>query len=447
MRLGDPSLKRRLIIQPLIVQLILSLITFAAFMTLIIRIDSGGKVAEDAVSKIVANAIIRSPDGRLAVRETPELAEIRRNSTDLWFVARDEHGQTVSLGPVPAQYATLVNSLEDLAFADIRALSEPYHLSAVIRRETGPVGKLTILAHGKVTGVTLIVAFASNVIIAPIFVVIALVTMFTTPWIVNRSLAGVARTAAEAGTIDVDKRGTRLSEEAVPREIKPLVRAVNGALTRLDEGYDKQKRFIASAAHELRTPIAILQVKIESGDAATQQRLSGEVARLANLAEQLLDTHRLENDAPTEIIHLDTLARQVAGDLAPLLIASNKTIAVEIEHPGAITGNIGAIERVMINLIQNSVEHGGDLVTVRVNGPVLEVEDNGEGIPADARERVFEPFHRLRPRQTGTGLGLNLVKQVVERHHGRVVIMDAPDGGVIMRVEFPAQNRAARTST
>ncbi|WP_308128391.1 sensor histidine kinase [Rhizobium leguminosarum] len=91
-----------------------------------------------------------------------------------------------------------------------------------------------------------------------------------------------------------------------------------------------------------------------------------------------------------------------------------------------------------MNLIQNAVEHGGDEVIVRVNGPSVAVEDNGLGIPGDHHERVLEPFHRLRPRSSGAGLGLNLVKQVVDHHGGRITIADGPSGGAIVRLEFPA---------
>lgn len=105
---------------------------------------------------------------------------------------------------------------------------------------------------------------ASNVAFIPIFLLLALTSLIVTPWIVRRSLAGVARIAQEAEQIDTDRLGRQLSEEHVPAKIAPLVRAVNDALQRLDHGYERQRRFIASAAHELRTPIAILRVKVEA---------------------------------------------------------------------------------------------------------------------------------------------------------------------------------------
>jgi signal transduction histidine kinase len=213
---------------------------------------------------------------------------------------------------------------------------------------------------------------------------------------------------------------------------------VNDALRRLDEGYEQQRRFIASAAHELRTPIAVLRAKIDAADDPAMRRFSVDVLRLATLAEQLLDLQRLDTDRSDEDLDLATLVRRVVGDVAPLLIASDCTIEVLIDDNRRCRGDAGALERVVTNLVQNAVEHGGRHVTVRVGGAAFEVADDGPGIPPEERERVFEPFHRLRPRPTGSGLGLNLVRQAVERQGGRVSILEAASGGAIVRVDLVA---------
>jgi len=434
-----PSLKRPLILQPLLFQLATLLISCTFFMGLALRMDSGGLYTDESITPIIARAIVRHDDGRLAVRMTPELVKLRSESPDLWFVAEDDTGRNVTFGRIPSQYASLIGRLRDLSYAHMRDRSPPYQLSAVIRREIAPTGPLTILGHGKLNGVSLVVLLASNIVVIPIFLVLALISLIVTPWIVRRSLAGVNRIAAAAEQIDGDRRGWRLSEEQVPSEILPLVRAVNEMLGRLDEGYERQRRFIASAAHELRTPIAILRVKVDAADEAATRRLGSDVERLANLTEQLLDLQRLDVVRNDEEIDLASLVRQVAGDLAPLLIASDRTIEVVIDEARPISGDAGAIERVVTNLVQNAIEHGGRHVSIRVLGSVLEVEDDGPGIPLEERERVFEPFHRLRPRSTGAGLGLNLVQQVMERHGGHVTILAAPNGGTIVRAAFPAR--------
>ncbi len=405
-------------------------------MGIALRMDVGGQYTDETITPVIARAIDRGADGTLSVKQTPELAELRAKAPDLWFVAEDDGGRNVSLGSIPSQYTSLLGGLKDLSYAHLRDRSPPYRLSAVIRREVTPVGAFTILGHGKLTKVSVVVLLVSNLIVIPIFLALALISLIVTPWIVRRSLAGLSRIAEEAEQIDANRRGGRLSEEHVPSEIAPLVRAVNDALRRLDEGYERQRTFIASAAHELRTPIAILLLKIESSDSLETRRLASDVERLENLAEQMLDLQRLDSNRNDQDFDLATLMRRAAGDLAPLLISSGRTIEVEVDESATLRGDAGAIERVVTNLVQNAIVHGGSHVTIRVLGRSFEVEDDGPGIPPEERERVFEPFHRLRPRSTGSGLGLNLVQQVVERHGGRVSILGAPGGGTVVRIEF-----------
>lgn len=439
MNKASRTLKRRLIVQPLIFQFVTLFITFWILLAVATRMDSGGLYTDETITPVIAKAIVREGNGRLTVQMTPDLLQLHADSPDLWFVAEDDHGTSVTFGRVPSQYASLVGVLRHLSYAHLRDRSPPYRLSAVIRRENGPSGALTILGHGKLTGLTLVVLLASNLFAIPVFLMLALISLIVTPWTVRRALAGVNRIAAEATQIDPDQHGWRLGEADVPREILPLVRAVNIVLVRLDEGYERQRRFIASAAHELRTPIAILRVKVDAAAEIATRRLAGDVERLANLTEQLLDLQRLDVVRNDEDIHLTSLVRQVAGDLAPLLIASERTIEVIIDEARPVRGDAGAIERVVTNLVQNAIEHGGRHVIVRVTGSVFEVEDDGPGIPSEERERVFEPFLRLTPRSTGAGLGLSLVQQVVERHGGHVSILGAPTGGTIVRVTLPAR--------
>ena len=434
-----PSLKWPLILQPLFFQFAALFVGIAILTALAVRADSGGRYTDERITPVIAQAIVRRSDGGLAVRMTPDLAALRKETPDLWFVVANDAGRRVAFGSVPAEFAPVIGTLHKLSYAIIRDRSPPYRLSAVVRREVAPAGTLTILGHGQLTKMSFLVLMASNVIAIPVFLLLALVSLIITPWIVRRSLAGVNRIAREAEQLDIDRRGWRLTEDQVAIEILPLVRAVNDVLRRLDKEYERQRRFIASAAHELRTPIAILRIKVEAAQEAATRRLGGDVDRLANLTEQLLDLQRLDAVRNDEDIDLAALVRRVAADLAPLLIASDRTIEVVIRSTRPIRGDVGAIKRVVTNLVQNAIEHGGRHVTIRVSGPVFEVEDNGPGIPPEERERVFEPFHRLRPRSTGSGLGLNLVQQVVERHGGRVSILGAADGGTIVRVEFPAR--------
>jgi two-component system, OmpR family, sensor histidine kinase TctE len=436
-RTRNPSLKRPLIVQPLIFQFFVLVASFAAILAVLLRLDSGGRFTDQTLATTVAEAVVRRPDGSLAVRRTPALVEVYRQNPSMWFVAEDEHGRQARFGTVPRQYASITRSLRGIAWADLRDSRPPYRLAAIIRQQDGPAGPLTVMGHGKLGQLGVSVLIAANVVMLPLFLLLGVVAVIVIPWIVRRSLAGLARVAAEAERIDVDRRGIRLAETAVPVEIVPLVRAVNEALNRLDEGYQRQRRFITSAAHELRTPIAILRVKIDAGGDQPARKLIGDVARLSNLAEQLLDLQRLDTDAAFERLDLAELIRGVVADLAPVLIASGQAIEVDVGAAATVRGDATALGRVVTNLVQNAVEHGGGRVIVRVDRSGFEVEDDGPGIPVAERERVFEPFYRLRARSTGTGLGLNLVQEVVARHGGRASILDGPDGGTVVRVDLP----------
>jgi signal transduction histidine kinase len=432
------SLRRPLTILPLLFHFATLIVSFGLILAVAMRVDSGGPYTDEQITPIIARAVARQTDGSLTIRMTPDLAMLYEKSPDLWFVAEDDAGRSVTFGRVPRHFDGFVGRLDDLSYAQMRDRRSPYDLAAVIRREAGPAGALTILGHGKLTELSFTVLMASNVVLVPTFILLVVTSLVVTPWIVRRSLAGISRIAREAEQIDTDRRGRRLSEEHVPEEIVPLVRAVNDALRRLDDGYERQRRFIASAAHELRTPIAILLAKAESVHGGTKGDLINDVQRLATLAEQLLDLQRLDTERNDEELDLGLLVRRVVADLAPLLIASDRTIELQIDDGQLLRGDGAALERVVTNLIQNAIQHGGRHVSVRVDGTAFEVEDDGPGIPREERERVFEPFHRLRPRATGSGLGLNLVQQVVERHGGRVTMLAAEGGGTIARVELPA---------
>lgn len=431
------SLKWPLIVKPLIFHLLALLVAFFTLLMVLVRADSGGYYTIQTFAEVAADAVHRDADGNLFVQQTPDLTEALQTSPGAWFIAEDDHGRHVTFGHVPPAYASLVGLLDGIPYGDLRGRERGDGLAVVVRQHTGPAGKLTVMAHGEVDTLTWQMALAAHIITVPIFLLLALVTIVLTPIIVRRALAGVERIAAEAKNISANRRGIRLTATAVPVEIAPLVNAVNDALERLDEGHERQRRFIAAAAHELRTPIAILRVKLDAADDATSHSLGLEVARLATLAEQLLDLHRMDDDGPRETLHLARVAKRVVADLAPLMIQSQRTVSVAVETHYPVLGEAGAIERVISNLVLNAAEHGGRNVVVRVQGSCLEVEDDGPGIPVEERERVFEPFQRLRPRQTGAGLGLNLVRQVMDRHGGRVTILDAASGGALIRVEFP----------
>lgn len=306
-----------------------------------------------------------------------------------------------------------------------------------VRIVTGPGGDVPL------TRLVWSALLTFGTIILPSLVPMIIATLVATPIVVRAALRGLGRVVDEAQRIDVGQRGARLTLQHVPAEVGPLVTAVNDALSRLDEGYERQQRFLAAAAHELRTPVAILHTRLESLPPSPEHtRLLEDVARLSTLADQLLDLQRLDRHLDlTDRVDLVDVGRRVAADLAPLAIAAGYEMAFDAsDDPTIVMGDRASLERALINLVQNAIEHGGrrGVITISVSAAgTMEVADEGDGIAPEDRERIFEPFYRRHTRARGAGLGLNLVREVVRLHHGEVALVDGPQRGARFRITLP----------
>ena len=239
-----------------------------------------------------------------------------------------------------------------------------------------------------------------------------------------------------------------MAEETLAAELQPLVHALNEMFARLDASQAAQTRFIANAAHQLRTPIAGLVSQLDlarTGGPDAQGHLEhARLAsrRLARLAQQILSlaaADPIAND--TTLRQPCDLAEVVRGHAEQWLRASNGA-DLEFElQPARMRGNPVLLGELASNLVDNATRYGGTAVRIatgeREDGVWLEVQDNGRGIPAAARERIFERFHRLEPSTTeGSGLGLAIVSEIAQRHGGDVRVDDAPGGGTRVIVRF-----------
>jgi len=237
-----------------------------------------------------------------------------------------------------------------------------------------------------------------------------------------------------APEIDPRRPGTRLPVRKVPKEVAPLIVAFNSMLERLEEQFLARQRFLIDAAHELRTPITIMQTRIEGMDGGKErQRLLDDVARLADTAEQLLAFERNDQtDDLQETMDLVDIARTVVADLAPVAIAAGYDISFEGDiETLKRKGSPSALTRAITNLVRNAIDHGGNTGAIVVSvspDAVIAVSDEGVGIPKDQQDLIFEPFYRVTPRSKGAGLGLALVRQIVSRHGGKVTIDSSSAG-------------------
>ncbi|WP_395350625.1 sensor histidine kinase [Variovorax sp. UC122_21] len=440
------SLRWQLIWSLILLQVVVGLLVMGGFIGLAWVLGRVVDETGEETVRVIRGAIERAPDGALAMRPTPEFEQLRADAGGaLWFLVRDAQGHQLVQGEVPARYLGLAGRFDgiDRVWIDLATSNgQPKARFERVETRAGPVAMmvrtgnpLSMKSTLRGTGVAFLF------LVAPMALVTCLGVILATPFVVKRGLKGLIATAAHAESIDVHERTTRLPLDGVAGEIRPLVNAVNRAFDRLNEGYDRQERFLADAAHELRTPITILQIRLEGlPNDPLKVKLMQASARLATLAEQLLDLQRLDGVVvQAQQVDLKALCERAAADLAPLAIMNRCTLSVDAPLAIVVGGDAPSLERALTNLIQNAIEHGGQGcdIQVRLCEPFcIEVLDSGPGIPESERERVVEPFHRLVPRGRGAGLGLHLVAEVAHLHRGRLTIGSNDTGGARMRLEL-----------
>ena len=271
------------------------------------------------------------------------------------------------------------------------------------------------------------------------FPVIAAVLLAVTVLTVRSSLRPLRAVSENAARIAPGRSGVRLGTVGLPTELAPLVGAVNEALDRLESGFEVQRRFTGDAAHELRTPLAILSAGLEGlGQSEEVLRLRQDAERMNRLVDQLLRVARLDAE-PMDIskpVDLRLVAQQVVEHLAPLAIRGQRTVAFEADKaPILVRGDRDALGDAVRNLVENAITHcpAGEEVRVCVDDHgCVSVIDSGPGVRAEHRERIFERFWRSRERRStglGAGLGLSIVAEIARAHGGRVFVAEAVDGG------------------
>jgi signal transduction histidine kinase len=279
------------------------------------------------------------------------------------------------------------------------------------------------------------------------FVALMLLVNLLTIRAALKPLADVSRMASEIGPETAD---LRLPEEGQPREVMTLTQSVNRALERLDQAFQIQRRFTADAAHELRTPIAVLNARLDwLGNGEAVAALRQEIAGMNRLVNQLLRIAELDSlaETPNERVDLHALAVEAAAALGPLAIKEGKSIGLSALHaPVWVRGDGEALSHALRNLIENALSHTPKGTTVEIEvgpGRKVRIIDSGPGVPAEYRELIFQRFWRADRRKGGAGLGLAIVAKVAETHAGRVYVEKAPRGGAAFVFELPAPDGIA----
>ncbi|KKB75788.1 hypothetical protein VW35_18590 [Devosia soli] len=417
--------------------------TCLAAVPLLLAMGVQQNLDESAVDDI-ARSIERGTDGGFELAPTGDLEKTIGKYPAFWFLVVDGEGNMLTNGDVPPPAMQHPETLVHVASANINDIGDPNSPYAIVRSRNTDIGRLWVMTGGGPTLSFGIVgkAFGNPAFLGLIFLLSA-TTVLTIPSLIRSSLRGTEKIAQDAALIDIGQSDVRLSYEEVPLELVPLVRAFNDVLDRLHGGIARQQRFLADAAHELRTPIAILQTRLESlPDGPEKRQLQRDSARLAGMANELLDLHRMAQSPDSfETVDLVDMAAQVTADLAPLAIDAGDDIEfVAPEAPVTVRGDASALSRAVANLVHNAMSHGGPKVAIRVevtaDGRIC-VSDNGPGIEPQHREEIFWPFRRLSQSPTGAGLGLSLVGDIVKRHGGRISVASAPEGGALFEVTLP----------
>lgn len=289
-----------------------------------------------------------------------------------------------------------------------------------------------------------------------ITVLLALLGGVVTYFISGHALRPIREFSDKIEEVQAQNLSDSRIEENNVKELNQLGISYNKMLERLSEAFEIQRQFTANAAHELRTPLALMQVQLDLYNSATHpgndadtlqtiKMVTEQNDKLNRMVKTLLDMSELQTVGRDDKIILDAIVEEVLADLEPLAVEKNIKLIGKCED-ATMTGSDILIYRLVYNLVENAIKYNHPLGQVTVTAyqrnkhVYLSVEDTGSGIPKELRERVFEPFFRVdksRSRELGgVGLGLAFVREIVRVHDGSICIKSGKTGGTIFEVTF-----------
>ena len=287
--------------------------------------------------------------------------------------------------------------------------------------------------------------------------ILALIGGVVTYFISGHALRPIREFSDKIEEVQAQNLAASRIEENKVKELNQLSVSYNKMLERLSDAFEIQRQFTANAAHELRTPLSLMQVQLDlynstrhpDNDADTLQTIkmiTEQNGRLSKMVKTLLDMSELQTVGQDDKIMVDALVDEVLADLDPLAQEKNIKLTGKCKNITMVGSDI-LIYRLVYNLVENAIKynHSGGQVTVtayrKEKHVYLSVEDTGNGIPEELRERVFEPFFRVdksRSRELGgVGLGLALVREIVRVHDGSIAVRSNPSGGTVFDVMLP----------
>ena len=287
--------------------------------------------------------------------------------------------------------------------------------------------------------------------------ILALIGGVVTYFISGHALRPIREFSDKIEEVQAQNLAASRIEENKVKELNQLSVSYNKMLERLSDAFEIQRQFTANAAHELRTPLSLMQVQLDlynstrhpDNDADTLQTIkmvTEQNGRLSKMVKTLLDMSELQTVGRDDEIMVDALVDEVLADLDPLAQEKNIKLTGKCKNITMVGSDI-LIYRLVYNLVENAIKynHSGGQVTVtayrKEKHVYLSVEDTGNGIPEELRERVFEPFFRVDKSRSralgGVGLGLALVHEIVRVHDGSITVRSNPSGGTVFDVMLP----------
>jgi signal transduction histidine kinase len=394
----------------------------------------------------IGDSLARLPDGRMAVAPPKALIELfGQHPGDYAFeVLRRDGGVEASAN------RALLDALwpevswdDDIAWHKTEARGRNIYVLARIYQVEGTPLVVRVTLGGDPAGLRWALIRSElndHILVAmlPLIVLVLLVNIL----VVRRSLRPLEVVARQVAAIDVARGGLRLSTERMPHEIRVMVRTINQALARIDDALCFQREFTAMVAHELRTPLAILSLRLEAVPGGADATAKAVVAEMAHQVDQLVRVAKLEAGSAEakEIVDLAAVGRELTERHAPLALDHGRELAFEDRGATATFGRRDAIMGALRNLVDNALRATPVDTTVWVlagPGPSLHVRDQGAGVPAELRDTLFDPFAFGESYRGGTGLGLAIVARTMALHGGRASFENLPDG-CEFHLAFPA---------
>jgi two-component system sensor histidine kinase TctE len=453
---ATPSLLRRLMVL-LLVPLTVLVVIGAIWDYALAR-----RLTDDAYDQVLASAAFGLA-ARLEAERDQDLqvhldammrAMARIDAPDVWrYLVLDGAGKVLA-GDAALSTAAAVASPAGPTFATLALPGGP--MRAVTLAYSGPDGRATIVVAESLARR---VSSAGQILVATVWpnVLTMLVALAAVGFGVRYALRPLSDLSRQFERKDVLERGS-ISRAGAPREILPLVDAVEQLMQRLRDAALSHKAFLSKSAHQLRTPLAGLQTQVEllcasvSGESLQRaERLHDSVRRLGHLTHQMLALARSESNAAVAqemtLVSLPDLLEEVAGACLDQALARQVDVGFDAQ-PARVRGVPWMLREMLLNLVDNAIAHSppGAPVNVRCGiesgapgWATLEVEDRGPGIATADRERIFEAFVRLSDAQgPGSGLGLAIVREVVQRHGAHLQVLEGAEGvGTLMRVRLP----------